>query len=235
MSEAVTTATVEHPASAEHAEPTFLLWNAGGWVALAMLAVFALMIWKKVPAAIGKELASLGIIQSRARSIIALAQEVTSARLRLDPTADAEATVEQLVALPGIGPWTAQYIAIRALGHPDAFPADGFSDDFLTDVLSDVFLAEVLAAAFVPVAPRAPRFLVVRLNRSREVIVCHEANIRFVNAHTKCKPGIFIGINATVFQYIGMYHSTSQHFQPPGVTAYATAGFAHYTTDIHFS
>jgi len=28
------------------------------------------------------------------------------------------------VALPGIGPWTAQYIAMRALGHPDAFPAD---------------------------------------------------------------------------------------------------------------
>ena len=58
MSEAVTTATVEHPAPAEHAEPTFLLWNAGGWVALAMLAVFALMIWKKVPAAIGKALDS---------------------------------------------------------------------------------------------------------------------------------------------------------------------------------
>lgn len=58
MSEAVTTATVEHPAPAEHAEPTFLLWNASGWVALAMLAVFALMIWKKVPAAIGKALDS---------------------------------------------------------------------------------------------------------------------------------------------------------------------------------
>ena len=28
------------------------------------------------------------------------------------------------VALPGIGPWTAHYIALRALGHPDAFPAD---------------------------------------------------------------------------------------------------------------
>ena len=58
MSEPVTTATVEHPASSEHAEPTFLLWNAAGWVALAMLAVFALMIWKKVPAAIGKALDS---------------------------------------------------------------------------------------------------------------------------------------------------------------------------------
>ena len=56
MAETATTATVEHPAAPEHAEPTFLLWNAAGWVALAMLAVFALMIWKKVPAAIGKAL-----------------------------------------------------------------------------------------------------------------------------------------------------------------------------------
>src|SRR4051794_38876084 len=40
------------------AEPTFLGLNAGGWVALAMLVVFAIMIWKKVPAAIGKALDS---------------------------------------------------------------------------------------------------------------------------------------------------------------------------------
>ena len=32
--------------------------------------------------------------------------------------------VERWTALPGIGPWTAQYIALRALGHPDAFPAE---------------------------------------------------------------------------------------------------------------
>ena len=38
------------------AEPTFLGLNPGGWVALAMLVVFAIMIWKKVPAAIGKAL-----------------------------------------------------------------------------------------------------------------------------------------------------------------------------------
>src|SRR3954470_2658121 len=40
------------------AEPTFLGLNPGGWVALAMLVVFAIMIWKKVPAAIGKALDS---------------------------------------------------------------------------------------------------------------------------------------------------------------------------------
>jgi F-type H+-transporting ATPase subunit b len=56
MSELQTTETVGHPAETEHAEPSFLLWNAGGWVALAMLAVFALLLWKKVPAAIGRAL-----------------------------------------------------------------------------------------------------------------------------------------------------------------------------------
>src|SRR3954462_8143633 len=40
------------------AEPTFLGLNPGGWVALAMLVVFAVMIWKKVPGAIGKALDS---------------------------------------------------------------------------------------------------------------------------------------------------------------------------------
>ena len=52
------------------------------------------------------------------------------ARALLDGRVDfrAERTLEDFtarwVALPGIGPWTAQYIALRALGHPDAFPAD---------------------------------------------------------------------------------------------------------------
>ena len=35
---------------------------------------------------------------------------------------DIEATMQDLQALPGIGAWTAHYIAMRALGHPDAFP-----------------------------------------------------------------------------------------------------------------
>ena len=42
----------------EAAEPTFLGINPGGWVALAVLVVFALLIWKKVPAAIGRALDS---------------------------------------------------------------------------------------------------------------------------------------------------------------------------------
>jgi F-type H+-transporting ATPase subunit b len=55
MPEQQTTATVGH-AAPEAAEPTFLGLDPGGWVALAMLAVFAVLIWKKVPGAIGKAL-----------------------------------------------------------------------------------------------------------------------------------------------------------------------------------
>ena len=42
----------------EHAEPTALALNPGGWVALAVLIVFALLIWKKVPGAVGRALDS---------------------------------------------------------------------------------------------------------------------------------------------------------------------------------
>jgi len=56
MSEHMTTAVVGHAPAAEHAEPTFLIWNAGGWVAIAMVFVFAIFIWKKVPAAVARAL-----------------------------------------------------------------------------------------------------------------------------------------------------------------------------------
>jgi len=56
MANAQTTAMVGQPQPAEHAEPTAFFLNPGGWVALAILIVFALLIWKKVPAAVGKAL-----------------------------------------------------------------------------------------------------------------------------------------------------------------------------------
>jgi AraC family transcriptional regulator of adaptative response / DNA-3-methyladenine glycosylase II len=70
------------------------------------------------------EIASLGIIRTRARSILALAEEVASGRLSLEAGVRPDATIERLVALPGIGAWTAQYIAMRALRWPDAFPKE---------------------------------------------------------------------------------------------------------------
>ncbi len=67
-------------------------------------------------------IAGLGVIASRARAIVALAAEVASGRLRLEPNADIAPTIAKLERLPGVGPWTAQYIAMRALAWPDAFP-----------------------------------------------------------------------------------------------------------------
>jgi AraC family transcriptional regulator of adaptative response / DNA-3-methyladenine glycosylase II len=68
--------------------------------------------------------ATVGMPQSRARTIIALAQAVVDG-LDLSPRADVESTLAELLKIPGIGPWTAQYVALRALGWPDAFlPTD---------------------------------------------------------------------------------------------------------------
>jgi AraC family transcriptional regulator of adaptative response / DNA-3-methyladenine glycosylase II len=73
---------------------------------------------------IGAErLTALGIVGARARSILALAQAVAGRRLALSFAANVEDQIESLLSLPGIGPWTAQYIAMRALQWPDAFPS----------------------------------------------------------------------------------------------------------------
>ena len=66
--------------------------------------------------------AKLGIVGSRASSIIALAQALRDGDLQLEAGAQPEQAVQRLTELPGIGPWTAQYIAMRALRWPDAFP-----------------------------------------------------------------------------------------------------------------
>jgi AraC family transcriptional regulator of adaptative response / DNA-3-methyladenine glycosylase II len=71
----------------------------------------------------GDELGSLGIVKTRQAAIQALASAVASEQLCLDGGVDIQSTRLQLQALPGIGDWTAQYIAMRALRWPDAFLA----------------------------------------------------------------------------------------------------------------
>jgi AraC family transcriptional regulator, regulatory protein of adaptative response / DNA-3-methyladenine glycosylase II len=71
----------------------------------------------------GDALGALGIVRQRQQALQALAQAVASGALNLNSSVRALQTVEQLKALPGIGDWTAQYIAMRALRWPDAFPA----------------------------------------------------------------------------------------------------------------
>jgi AraC family transcriptional regulator of adaptative response / DNA-3-methyladenine glycosylase II len=53
-----------------------------------------------------------------------VAADVATGGLDLSPGADVRATIEKLLRIPGIGPWTAQYIAMRALRWPDAFPKE---------------------------------------------------------------------------------------------------------------
>ena len=69
------------------------------------------------------DLTACGLTRARARTVSALAVAVAAGDVALDGTADPEPTLATLRSLPGIGEWTAQYIALRALRAPDAFPA----------------------------------------------------------------------------------------------------------------
>ncbi len=68
------------------------------------------------------QIAALGIVTARARTILALAHAVVEGTITLHPGVNVERTITRLKELPGIGEWTAQYIAMRALAWPDAFP-----------------------------------------------------------------------------------------------------------------
>ncbi len=71
-------------------------------------------------------MARLGVLSARCKSIIALAQTQVSGNLSFDGgnQHDPEQTIAQLTEIPGIGAWTAHYIAMRALRWPDAFPKE---------------------------------------------------------------------------------------------------------------
>jgi AraC family transcriptional regulator of adaptative response / DNA-3-methyladenine glycosylase II len=63
-----------------------------------------------------------GVMPARAEAIRSLARHVLDGSITFGPCIDGRATLSALSALPGIGDWTAEYIAMRALGEPDAFP-----------------------------------------------------------------------------------------------------------------
>jgi AraC family transcriptional regulator of adaptative response / DNA-3-methyladenine glycosylase II len=69
--------------------------------------------------------AALAMPRARARALLGLAAALATGRLALTPGADGREVRAQLLALPGVGPWTAEYVALRALGEADAFlPSD---------------------------------------------------------------------------------------------------------------
>ncbi len=65
---------------------------------------------------------AVGLTRARAAAVKGLARAAAGDPSLLRPGGDLESTIERLVALPGIGRWTAQYVAMRAFGEPDAFP-----------------------------------------------------------------------------------------------------------------
>jgi AraC family transcriptional regulator of adaptative response / DNA-3-methyladenine glycosylase II len=69
------------------------------------------------------DVASIGLTSRRAETLRFLAREVALGRIGLGPAASLDEAQAHLASVPGIGPWTAQVIALRALGEPDAFPA----------------------------------------------------------------------------------------------------------------
>ena len=76
------------------------------------------------PAAIASaNLEGIGMPGKRVQCLQHFAEQIANGALRLDIDEGSQALIERLCALPGIGPWTAQYIALRAFGEADAFPA----------------------------------------------------------------------------------------------------------------
>ncbi|MGE5170938.1 MAG: DNA-3-methyladenine glycosylase 2 [Rudaea sp.] len=66
-------------------------------------------------------LRGIGLTGARARTLVELARAVDGGTVSLRPGADVERVEAALATIPGIGPWTASYVAMRALGWPDAF------------------------------------------------------------------------------------------------------------------
>jgi AraC family transcriptional regulator of adaptative response / DNA-3-methyladenine glycosylase II len=73
----------------------------------------------------GLDPTGLPMPRARGRALVGLCQALASGEIALDRSADRAEVRARLLALPGIGPWTADYIALRALGDPDVFlPTD---------------------------------------------------------------------------------------------------------------
>jgi AraC family transcriptional regulator of adaptative response / DNA-3-methyladenine glycosylase II len=80
---------------------------------------------------------------TRVAAILRIAEVVAAGDLPMHPATPVAELRQRLLALPGVGPWTADYLAMRALGHPDAFPA------------TDLVLVQSAAAHGIRPSPRA--------------------------------------------------------------------------------
>jgi DNA-3-methyladenine glycosylase II len=101
-------------------------------------------------AASDADLKACGLSAPKIRTLRGLSERLVAGAVALDELAEwpADAAQDALVALPGIGPWTAQIYLLFCLGHADAFPA------------GDLALQEAARDAFgLPARPREKEFL----------------------------------------------------------------------------
>jgi AraC family transcriptional regulator of adaptative response / DNA-3-methyladenine glycosylase II len=80
------------------------------------------LIFPRAEKLLRARLGDLGIIKSRADTIRRVAKGVAEGQINFDPSQDIDDFCRSLVSIKGIGEWTAQYVAMRALKNPDAFP-----------------------------------------------------------------------------------------------------------------
>lgn len=80
---------------------------------------FAFPAAEKIAALPENALTDLGVMPTRAKAITAIAKGLTEHALDLSPTAAPETEIPKLLVLPGVGPWTANYLAIRTMRAPD--------------------------------------------------------------------------------------------------------------------
>jgi AraC family transcriptional regulator of adaptative response / DNA-3-methyladenine glycosylase II len=71
----------------------------------------------------GADITRIGVPKARADTIRALARAVAEGHISFEHIADVDGLLARLSGIRGIGKWTAQYVAMRALGEPDAFPS----------------------------------------------------------------------------------------------------------------
>ena len=109
----------------------------------------------------GADFADLGMPASRRRALAALAVALTDGTLLLDPGADRADLQARLLDLPGVGPWTAAYIRLRALGDPDVF------------LPTDAGVRHALARRGLPADPTAAAALADRWRPWRSYALLH--------------------------------------------------------------
>ena len=88
----------------------------------AAAALWLTLVFPSPERLIGEDIAALGMPRSRGAALEALARKVAEDPTNFTPRADLASAIAALKALPGVGEWTAQYIALRELREPDAFP-----------------------------------------------------------------------------------------------------------------